>query len=737
MSGKNNTSILQVILSPEKLISEEKSKRIKNELEKLIISPLKIISLLVIISGLFALIFEVSHLTEVLPYAYAIRLSETIIAFIILFISSTAVTKKNHVVLMHILLLNIIISSAAMIMLVPSTIIYNSHLAGLVIFTSALFLSWEIKNQITVAIYYNLVFSAAILVNKSTLLLFDNVLETLVFIIVLSLLSILASAASYKMRIEIAEKSLNAELSEQRYKFLFDNLSEGIFQIDSEGKLLTVNKAFAEMLGYESPQELINKNLNKDIYADEKVSSELYRKLDAEKEIVNFPVDFKKKNGGSIIVALNKKRIIEADGSIFEGNVHDITREVELEHERRKAEESLLNEKNRSDQLAQQALQASEAKSLFLANMSHEIRTPMNGVLGYLELIDQEVYEDKAELKLFVSKTRSAAESVLDIINNILDISKIEAGRMELENIDFSIREVVDEAISIVSALADEKNLMISSAIDENVPLLLKGDPVRLRQVFSNLLSNAIKFTQQGTISIRVSLKSIEDNHAVILASVKDSGIGIPQEKMDVLFKPFSQVDNSYTRKFGGTGLGLRICKEFVNMMQGDIYVESEKGIGSTFFFTAKLEMNKNVIFEKKEEPGSLSSRKDKKILVVEDNQMNKNVELIMLQEAGYSSDAVSDGYEALNAIKTKQYDIILMDIQLPGLDGFKAAAEIRKYSEWYKAIPILALTALNMQQEIQKFLAAGMNEVIVKPVNTKTLISTVDKWIGVDHSGV
>jgi len=737
LSGKNNTSILQVILSPEKLISEEKSKRIKNELEKLIISPLKIISLLVIISGLFALIFEVSHLTEVLPYAYAIRLSETIIAFIILFISSTAVTKKNHVVLMHILLLNIIISSAAMIMLVPSTIIYNSHLAGLVIFTSALFLSWEIKNQITVAIYYNLVFSAAILVNKSTLLLFDNVLETLVFIIVLSLLSILASAASYKMRIEIAEKSLNAELSEQRYKFLFDNLSEGIFQIDSEGKLLTVNKAFAEMLGYESPQELINKNLNKDIYADEKVSSELYRKLDAEKEIVNFPVDFKKKNGGSIIVALNKKRIIEADGSIFEGNVHDITREVELEHERRKAEESLLNEKNRSDQLAQQALQASEAKSLFLANMSHEIRTPMNGVLGYLELIDQEVYEDKAELKLFVSKTRSAAESVLDIINNILDISKIEAGRMELENIDFSIREVVDEAISIVSALADEKNLMISSAIDENVPLLLKGDPVRLRQVFSNLLSNAIKFTQQGTISIRVSLKSIEDNHAVILASVKDSGIGIPQEKMDVLFKPFSQVDNSYTRKFGGTGLGLRICKEFVNMMQGDIYVESEKGIGSTFFFTAKLEMNKNVIFEKKEEPGSLSSRKDKKILVVEDNQMNKNVELIMLQEAGYSSDAVSDGYEALNAIKTKQYDIILMDIQLPGLDGFKAAAEIRKYSEWYKAIPILALTALNMQQEIQKFLAAGMNEVIVKPVNTKTLISTVDKWIGVDHSGV
>lgn len=734
MLDKNNKSLLRTILAPGQRISDEKFKRIN---EKLIVSPLKIISLLIIISGLFALIFEISHLPELAGYAYAIRLSETVIAFIILLFSFSQGRDKNYVTLMHILLLNVILSSAAMIMLVPSTIIYNSHLAGLVIFTSALFLSWEIKNQITVAIYYNLVFSAAILVNKSNLLIFNNVIETLVFIIVLSLLSILASAASYKMRSEIAEKSHKAELSEKRYRFLFDNLSEGVFQTDSDGKFLTVNKAFAEMLGYEEPQVLLDMNINKDVYADEKEVKNIYESLEKEGSIMNFPVQVKRKDGTRIIVALNKKWITEENREIFEANVHDITREVGLENERRKAEESLMNEKERSDQLAREALQANETKSLFLANMSHEIRTPMNGVLGYLELIDQEVYEDKDELKMFVSKTRSAAESLLDIINNILDISKIEAGRMELENIDFSLREVIDEAISIVSALADEKHLTISSKIEENLPLLLKGDPVRLRQIFSNLLSNAIKFTQEGNISIHISLKSLEGNYAIILAAVKDSGIGIPKEKMDALFKPFSQVDNSYTRKFGGTGLGLRICKEFVNMMGGEISVESEKGKGSTFLFTAKFEMNENLIFEKEEEnikqSGNSENRKEKKILIVEDNQMSKNVELIMLREAGYFPDAVNDGNEALNAIKNKDYDIILMDIQLPELDGCKATEGIRKYSSWYSGIPILGLTALNIKENNQRFLTAGMNEVIIKPINTKTLITTVDKWLKID----
>ncbi len=237
----------------------------------------------------------------------------------------------------------------------------------------------------------------------------------------------------------------------------------------------------------------------------------------------------------------------------------------------------------------EEAKKASEAKSLFLANMSHEIRTPMNGVLGYLELIEQEVYEDKEELNSFVLKTRTAAESLLDIINNILDISKIEAGRMELEELDFSFREVIDETFSMLSALAAEKNLELKFEINEKVPLIVIGDPVRLRQIFSNLISNAIKYSQEGEIFTKINLKEIDEEFVTILASVKDNGIGIPEDKQNLLFKPYSMVDKSYTRIFGGTGLGLRLCKEFVNMMNGEIWVESEEEKGSEFFFTAKF----------------------------------------------------------------------------------------------------------------------------------------------------
>ncbi|MGE5498426.1 MAG: ATP-binding protein, partial [Syntrophothermus sp.] len=228
----------------------------------------------------------------------------------------------------------------------------------------------------------------------------------------------------------------------------------------------------------------------------------------------------------------------------------------------------------------------------FLADMSHEIRTPMNGVLGFLDLIDQEVYESKEELHGFVEKARAAAESLLDIINNILDISKIEAGRMELDTTDFALSEVLDEVVTMLTPLLSGKDLKIKTNVDKDVPSVLIGDPVRVRQIFANLLGNAIKFSEVGTISIDVRLRSINAEHAVLDCSVKDQGIGIPAEKMELLFKPYSQVNNSYTRMYSGTGLGLRISKELINMMGGEIRVESEEKKGTCFYFSMTLFLN-------------------------------------------------------------------------------------------------------------------------------------------------
>lgn len=245
-----------------------------------------------------------------------------------------------------------------------------------------------------------------------------------------------------------------------------------------------------------------------------------------------------------------------------------------------------------AEKAAAEARQASEAKSRFLADMSHEIRTPMNGVLGFLDLIDQEVYESKEELHGFVDKARAAAESLLDIINNILDISKIEAGRMELDTTDFTLHEVLDEVVTMLTPLSSEKNLKIETRVDNGIPSILVGDPVRVRQVFANLLGNAIKFSEAGLISVDVRLRGINSEHAVLECSVKDQGIGIPAEKMELLFKPYSQVNNSYTRIYSGTGLGLRITKELINMMGGEIRVESEEKKGTSFYFSMTLSLN-------------------------------------------------------------------------------------------------------------------------------------------------
>lgn len=274
-------------------------------------------------------------------------------------------------------------------------------------------------------------------------------------------------------------------------------------------------------------------------------------------------------------------KIDKEDSPEANSNYEDLKIELKkLKEEKIKIEEALL-----------EAQHASEAKSLFLASMSHEIRTPMNGVLGYLELLEQEVYESKEELNSFIAKTRSAAESLLDIINNILDISKIEAGKMELEDTDFSIREVLENAISIVNVLAEEKHLEIKSNVNSNVPWILIGDPIRIRQIFTNLLSNAIKYTKDGFVSINVELKQTENNIATLFTSVQDTGIGIPQEKLNLLFKPYSQIDQSYNKVHRGTGLGLRLCKEFINLMGGKIGVESIEGKGSNFFFSINLKI--------------------------------------------------------------------------------------------------------------------------------------------------
>jgi PAS domain S-box-containing protein len=753
MSNIEDKTVVEYIYNDQLPFKGEKYEHIKRVTIDVLVTPLKVMALLIAVSGIFAMIFEVRYFSQYSFHIYITRLVATLASFTILVSLYRKGGMKNPVIVVHLLLLIIVVSSGYMIFLIPKTIIVNSHIVGLVIFTSALFLSWEVRNQIIVAIYYNIVFAAAILLNDQSIYFLPNMYESVIFVLFLSLISVVGSAVNFKLRMQLAENNFRIQLSEKKYRAIFDNSIEGIFQSSPEGNFLTVNTALSEILGY-TKDELMKLNIEKDIYKNSTDREALLKELQEKKELKDYQVSLRKKDGSQVIVRLNDRLVSDTEGDhyYFEGNMQDITAQVTAEINKQKAEQALREEKLKSDMLAKEALQSNLIKSQFLANMSHEIRTPMNGIIGYLTLIEKEVYKSKEELKQFALNAKKSADSLLDIINDILDVSKIESGKMKLVNYNFNLSDVIDESVSILSTKIKEKKLTISKEIEQNTILLLNGDSTRIRQIFVNLISNAVKFTEKGSIKIFVNSLKSDDNSITLNCAVEDTGIGIPKNKIDALFKPFSQVDASNTRNYGGTGLGLAICKEFVTMMNGEIGVESEVNKGSRFFFSIKLspqsaapkdtsinkvsrvyDLKENKVENAAETADIKAKRGTFKILLAEDNFINQKVCLRMLNEAGFKTDAVVNGFEAVDAVKKNNYHLVLMDVQMPECDGFTATKMIRKLGSHYEKLPIFAITAHALMGDKEKCIEAGMNDYISKPIISDNLIMMMDKWLNLN----
>jgi len=384
-----------------------------------------------------------------------------------------------------------------------------------------------------------------------------------------------------------------------------------------------------------------------------------------------------------------------------------------------------VEERTRAERAAQAA---SRAKGAFVANMSHEIRTPMNGIIGMTDqVLETGLTRDQRSC---LEVVKSSADYLLGLLNDILDFSKIEAGRLEFESIDFDLRRTLDDTTKVLGYSAQQKGLRLTYEVAEDVPPTLRGDPARLRQVILNLAGNAVKFTERGSVTVGVEVSERSDRDAALHFTVTDTGIGISPEHQESIFEAFTQADTSMGRKYGGTGLGLAISSRLVGIMGGSMWVESTPGVGSTFHFTGRFRHASSIepspglrpLAENIEE---LAQRLPKlKVLVAEDNAVNQKLAVRILEKCGHTAICAGDGNEALRRLKAESFDLVLMDVQMPGIDGLEATAEIRRMEEETKRhIPIVAMTAHAMSGDRERCLSAGMDRYVSKPLSKGDLL--------------
>ncbi len=551
-----------------------------------------------------------------------------------------------------------------------------------------------------------------------------------------SLLSVENKAVGAIISIHDKSDRVLAEIKKEEASAYARSLIEAsldpMITIDAEGRISDVNKATTLVTG-ESREDLIGSNFFA-YFTDSEAAREAYRLVWSQGSLRDFSLALRHKNGKVTEVLYNAAIYQNSDGrplGVFAA-ARDITKQKEYE---RQLTQALVT-----------ADTANKAKSQFLASMSHEIRTPLNSLLGLTEVLLERNFtqEQREHLKV----VEAASENLLCLVNDILDLARVEAGALVVEKIPFSLADQIESCLAIIKPRASEKGLKVSCEVDSRLPFGVMGDPTRLRQIILNLLSNAVKFSDCGEIFVKAGIAFETEGPDRILISVRDQGIGISKDKFEKIFERFSQIDSSVTRRFGGSGLGLTISKKLVELMEGRIWVDSQVGQGSVFYFTAHLPRQEKVPSLILNESSYVNDEGDFKnfrqikieteseepveILLVEDSKENRILIKAFLRDQKINVTEVENGLEAVEIYKSKKFDIIFMDVQMPIMDGYAATQEIRKWEvkKARKPVPILALTAHAFEDDSRASEVAGCTEHITKPIKKSKLLELIRKYV-------
>jgi hypothetical protein len=504
--------------------------------------------------------------------------------------------------------------------------------------------------------------------------------------------------------------------SEKRYRDLFNYSQALICTHDMSGRLLAVNPEICRVLGYEEA-EMISKRIQDFIPADQqpKFREEYLELIRTGNTAVSGVFCVLNKKNERIYLLYKNYRVEEPGGEPYViGFSQDITERIYIEQELRYA-------KKVTDEAAQ-------AKESFLAHMSHEIRTPMNGIMGMASLMAKTNLDDQQ--RYYLKLIQEAAGSLLVIVNDILDLEKIVAGKLQLEKIDFKLVEKITTSIQSFIHKAEEKDLGL--IFQNGIPstMVVRGDPYRLSQVLSNLLGNALKFTDRGNVTIVTSIIEQNEEWAVVEITIRDTGIGISKDRIRSIFEPFVQADNTISRKFGGTGLGLTICKNMIEMQKGELLVQSEEGKGAVFTIHIPYQLSMDAMQENETNQDiDFKSLGHRRVLVAEDVELNQYLARHILESWDFKVTIVSNGREAVEQLQAEAFDCILMDVQMPEMDGMEATRHIRQLENPEKAnIPIIALTANALKGDSERYLAAGMNDYLSKPFDEAKLFRVISR---------